>query len=150
MHQDIRIVEIATPSSGISAPEWLAQAGPIHRQLRPNLPADYAGRIAAIVRGGAAMSVAIRAERVVGLAVYRFFENSHAGLRCYVDDLVTDEAERSSGVGRALIDHLQALARARACRSLELESGSQRSSAHRFYFREGFVITGFSFKKDLQ
>jgi GNAT superfamily N-acetyltransferase len=140
MHQDIRIVEIATPSSGISAPEWLAQAGPIHRQLRPNLPADYAGRIAAIVRGGAAMSVAIRAERVVGLAVYRFFENSHAGLRCYVDDLV----------GRALIDHLQALARARACRSLELESGSQRSSAHRFYFREGFVITGFSFKKDLQ
>jgi GNAT superfamily N-acetyltransferase len=150
MQQNLRIVEIGTPSGGIVAPEWLARAEAVHRQLRPGLPADYAGRIATIVRGGAVMVAAVRADRVAGVAVYRFFDNTHAGLRCYVDDLVTDSSERSSGVGKALVEYLQAIAGSRSCRYLELESGLQRSGAHRFYLREGFVIAGFSFKKELQ
>jgi GNAT superfamily N-acetyltransferase len=87
---------------------------------------------------------------VAGVAVFRVFENTHAGRRLYVDDLVTDEAWRSSGVGVALLRHLEAEARARDCSGIELESGSHRTRAHRFYFREGFVITGFSFKKELK
>lgn len=150
MEKSIRIVEIGSPAGGIAAPEWLAQAEVVHRQLRPQLPADYAEKIAAILGDGAVMCAAIRSEHVVGVMVYRIYENSHAGRRCYVDDLVTDESARSSGVGNALLAHVRAIAKARDCRSIELESGSQRIDAHRFYFREGFVITGFSFKKELK
>lgn len=150
MQKHIRIVEIGSPSGGIVAPELLAGAEAVHRQLRPGLPREYAEKITAIVRDGAVMCVAVRADRVVGVMVYRIFENSHAGRRCYVDDLVTDESDRSTGVGKALLEHVQSVARSGSCSSVELESGSQRSGAHRFYFRESFVITGFSFKKAVQ
>lgn len=150
MQNHIRVVEIGSPSGGIVEPEWLAKAESVHRQLRPNLPREYPEKIAAILRDGAVMCIALRTDRVVGVTVYRIFENSHAGRRCYVDDLVTDESDRSTGVGKVLLEHVQSVAMSRGCSSVELESGSQRSGAHRFYFREGFVISGFSFKKAFQ
>ena len=93
------------------------------------------------------MAVAVDGERVVGVAVFRQFENTNVGRRFYVDDLVTAAAERSSGIGSALVAWLEAEARSRGCPGLELESGTQRTRAHRFYFREGFFVTSFSFRK---
>lgn len=146
----LRIVQITGPDRDIVAPELLAGAERVHRQLRPAMPADYAAKMASIFSQGGHMCVALLDGRVVGVAVYRVFENTHAGRRFYVDDLVTDEAQRSSGIGAALMRHLEAKARACDCAGIELESGSHRTGAHRFYFREGFVITGFSFKKELR
>ncbi|HYL18988.1 MAG TPA: GNAT family N-acetyltransferase, partial [Burkholderiales bacterium] len=80
----------------------------------------------------------------------RHFQNTHTGQKFYVDDLVTDDAARSSGVGHALIAFLEKLARTRGCSGMELDSGTQRTRAHKFYFREGFVIPSFSFRKDFE
>jgi hypothetical protein len=148
--ESIRVVQVTGPDREIIAPDLLAAAEGVHRQLRPAIPADYRAKLTAMFRQGAQMCVALRGEQVAGVAVYRIFENTHAGRRFYVDDLVTDETQRSTGVGAALLRHLEAQARARGCTSVELESGSHRTGAHRFYFREGFVITGFSFKKELK
>jgi GNAT superfamily N-acetyltransferase len=65
----------------------------------------------------------------------------------YVDDLVTDETRRSTGVGHALMEHLQDIARAAGCEQYTLDSGTHRQQAHKFYFREGMVISSFHFKK---
>jgi len=134
----------------VAEPRWLAMAESVHRQLRPKLPTDYARKMQQVFRDGAEMCVAVRADRVVGLAVFREFENTHIGRRFYVDDLVTDDAERSTGVGRTLIEFLEKTARERGCPGLDLESGTQRTRAHRFYFREGFFITSFSFRKEFR
>jgi GNAT superfamily N-acetyltransferase len=67
----------------------------------------------------------------------------------YVDDLVTDETRRSTGVGKALLDHLQGIARAAGCSMFTLDSGVQREKAHKFYFREGMVVAGFHFSRSL-
>jgi GNAT superfamily N-acetyltransferase len=150
MENPVRIVQVTGPDRKIVAPELLASAEPVHRQLRPAIPADYAATMASIFGQGGEMCVALQNGRVVGIAVYRVFENTHAGRRFYVDDLVTDEARRSAGIGAALLRYLEAAARACGCAGIELESGSQRTGAHRFYFREGLVITGFSFKKELR
>ena len=84
-----------------------------------------------------------------GVAVYRVGENTFEGLHLYVDDLVTDENLRSRGVGRALMEHLQGLARAADCEAFTLDSGTQRQQAHNFYFREGMVVSSFHFRKPL-
>ena len=149
-NESIRVVPVTGPDGEVVAPDLLAAAEGVHRQLRPGIPADYAAKLAAIFRQGGRMCLALRGRQVVGVAIYRVFENTHAGKCFYVDDLVTDEKQRSSGIGAALLRHLEAEARARGCPGVELESGSQRTGAHRFYFREGFVITGFSFKKELK
>ena len=130
-------------------PDWLLRAEAVHRQLRPHLPADYAGKMRRVFAGGARLCVAVRDEQVAGVAVYRIHENTFDGVQMYVDDLVTDETKRSSGVGRALMLHLQALARDAGCAKFNLDSGTQRQQAHRFYFREGMVVTSFHFAKAL-
>src|SRR5437762_1320352 len=91
---------------------WLKRAERVHRQLRPHLPSDYTEKMARVFRGGAQMSLAIDADDVTGVSVWRVYENTYCGPFLYVDDLVTDEEKRSSGVGRALLDHLVAKGRA--------------------------------------
>lgn len=65
----------------------------------------------------------------------------------YVDDLVTATAYRSAGYGSALSDHLVEIARLNGCSSVQLDSGTERTNAHRFYFRESYVITSFHFSR---
>lgn len=142
----MKIVDLASEGGRIAGSEWLARAERVHRQLRPHLPADYAGKMARVL-AGARMALAVEDETVLGLAVYRWHENTFDGLKFYVDDLVTDETRRSSGVGHALIAHLENIARGLGAGGLVLDSGTQRTQAHKFYFREGFVITSFTFKK---
>jgi len=143
------IIRITDDAHAVIEPGWLARAQAVHRQLRPQLPPDYAQKMQGIFDGGGEMCVAVIGEEVVGVAVFRSFENTHAGRKFYVDDLVTDERHRSSGVGRALIAFLERLAQSRGGESIELDSGTHRVDAHRFYFREGFVITSFCFRKGL-
>ena len=145
-----RIVEVTDGSGALVAPDWLAKAEGVHRQLRTALPADYQGKMKRVFAGGARMCVAAEGDAVRGVAVYRIVENTFEGLHLYVDDLVTDERQRSTGVGRALMDHMQGVARAAGCEAYTLDSGTQRQQAHKFYFREGMVVTSFHFRKPLK
>lgn len=149
MNGAIRIVEINDMNGHVVEPAWLAAAEAVHRQLRPQLPDDYAEKMRRVFADGARMCVAVRDERVAGVAVYRVHENTFDGVQMYVDDLVSDETQRSQGIGRALLDHLQRRAREVGCAKFNLDSGTQRQQAHKFYFREGMVVTSFHFGKAL-
>jgi GNAT superfamily N-acetyltransferase len=144
-----QIIPVTDERGVVAEPRWLARAEGVHRTLRTALPADYAGKMKRVFAGGGRMCIAAEGERVVGVAVYRISENTFAGLNLYVDDLVTDERERSRGVGHALMAHLERVARDAGCENLRLDSGTHRPQAHKFYFREGMVITSFSFNKPL-
>jgi len=146
----MNIVDITDESGGVVAPDWLAKAQAVHRQLRTALPAEYALKMQRVFAGGARMCVAVEAAEVAGVAVYRVYENTFTGRQLYVDDLVTDERRRSIGVGRALLGHLERKARSLGLDNLSLDSGTQRTQAHKFYFREGMVVTSFHFGKKLK
>jgi GNAT superfamily N-acetyltransferase len=145
----IRIVDINDANGNVVEAASLAAAERVHRQLRPHLPESYAEKMRRVFADGARMCVAVRGERVVGVAVHRVHENTVDGVQMYVDDLVSDETERSQGIGRALLDHLQRVAREAGCAKFNLDSGTQRQQAHKFYFREGMVVTSFHFAKPL-
>jgi GNAT superfamily N-acetyltransferase len=145
----IRVVDITDTDGRIVETEWLVRAERVHRELRPHLPDDYIGKMQRVFAGGARMSVAVRDDAVAGVAVHRMHENTVDGVQMYCDDLVTQANARSSGVGAALMRHMEALARAAGCAKLNLDSGTQRQQAHKFYFREGMVVTSFHFAKPL-
>jgi GNAT superfamily N-acetyltransferase len=147
--ESIRIVDINDASGNVVEHAWLAAAEGVHRQLRPHLPPDYAEKMRRVFAHGARMCVAVRDGRVAGAAVWRVHENTVDGVQMYVDDLVSDETQRSQGVGRALLLHMQRLARTAGCAKFNLDSGTQRQQAHKFYFREGMVVTSFHFAKPL-
>ena len=63
--------------------------------------------------------------------------------------LVVDEARRGEGVGRALVETMDAEARARGCVVLFLTTSARRTDAHEFYRRVGLEETGKRFTKTL-
>jgi GNAT superfamily N-acetyltransferase len=71
------------------------------------------------------------------------------GEHVYVDDLVSDDAQRSQGHGAELLEWIGRYAKERGCASLHLDSGVQRHAAHRFYLRERMDIVFYHFRKAL-
>ena len=139
-----------TETSGRSNPELLARAETVHRQLRPQLEADYPAQMRRVFAGGGRMIVAAAGERVAGVAVWRILLRTHSPQDLYVDDLVTDNLQRSTGIGRAMLGWLENRARELGCSQLCLDSGTHRQQAHKFYFREGLTVTAFHFVKPLR
>lgn len=82
-------------------------------------------------------------------AGYRIMTNFVHARVLYIDDLITSASLRSRGYGKALTDYLKTVAEKTECDYLSLDSGTQRHDAHRFYFREGYVVTSFHFGKQV-
>lgn len=143
------VVPVTDERGAIVNLDMLAAAERVHRQLRPHLPEDYTTRMKEVFASGAEMAVALVAGEVAGITVFRVLEKTFSGRELYCDDLVTDEAKRSTGVGHALIAYMEKVGRERHCDTLALDSGTQRQQAHKFYFREQLPITAFHFSKKL-
>ena len=79
------------------------------------------------------------------LAGYRITENLVHGKFLYVDDLVSDQAERSRGYGAELLDKLKEEGRALGCKKLVLDTGLDNALAHRFYYRRGLLAQALRF-----
>lgn len=146
----MQVVAITDDTGRVLEAGLLAAAESVHRQLRPHLPVGYLDEMCGVFADGGRMIVAVDGARVLGLALYRIYRDTFNGIKCYVDDLVTDELCRSHGVGHALVDWLTERAGRAGCSGLCLDSGTQRTQAHKFYFREGFVIPSFHFNKSIK
>ena len=146
----MNIVAVTDGKSVIVDPALLAAAESVHRQLRPHLGPDYLGRMRSVFASGAEMAVAVEGARVLGLTVFRVVEKTFSGRELYCDDLVTDDKQRSGGVGAALIEYMLRVCHERDCDTLALDSGTQRQQAHKFYFREGLTVNAFHFARKLK
>lgn len=145
----MQIIDLVDDSASRIDSVWLDKAEALHRQLRPDLPAAYAVRLGQIVANGGRMTLVVEGQDVVAISLWRVIENTYEGRRLYVDDLVTESQRRSRGHGSLLLEWLENRARLLGCSVLALDSGVQRSRAHRFYFREGMHISAYSFRKAL-
>jgi len=151
MVAEMRVFPVTDDCGVLAEPVWLEQAESVHRQLRTQLPANYAARLSEVFANGGRMAVAVDTDGlVIGVALWRLIENTFEGRRLYVDDLVSDEKRRSQGAGKLMLDWLEAKARALGCDVMALDSGVQRQRAHRFYFREEMHISSFCFRKALK
>ena len=99
MAAEFLLVDVTGNDGRVLEPDWLGRAEGVHRQLRTGLPADYAGRLRSVFANGGRMTVAVETAEVRGVALWRVIENTYEGRRLYVDDLVTDQAQRSRGIG---------------------------------------------------
>lgn len=133
-------------------PRLAAEILPVLRELRPHLTEEL---FAEVYEEGYAQGLRFTAAYAddgatcVGVAGWRVIVNTSSLRKLYVDDLVTAGTARSGGVGRALLGYLEDRARALGCHVLNLDSGTRRTDAHRFYLRERMDITGFHFVKRL-
>jgi GNAT superfamily N-acetyltransferase len=141
------VIAVTDDSGTLIREDWLLKAEAVHRQLRPALPETYADTMQQVFEHGGRMAVAADGDRVVAVMVWRVLVNIAYGRAIYVDDLVTDSATRSTGAGKTLLDWSADKAVVMHCDWLTLDSGTHRTDAHRFYFRERLHVSSFHFAK---
>lgn len=132
----------------------IASCQAVMAELRPDLVSldgsAFVARVRRMEAGGYCLARFVDdGGQVLAVAGYRLQELFAHGQILYVDDLVTAAEQRSRGAGRALLAWLVETARAAGARSIQLDSGTQRTDAHRFYLRERFAIRSFRFVRPL-
>ncbi|HEX6449449.1 MAG TPA: GNAT family N-acetyltransferase [Trebonia sp.] len=119
---------------------------PLLRRLRPDLTEELFSEL--LTEGydqGLRYLVAYSPSgQPLAAAGYRTLVTSR-GRILFVDDMVTDEAARSQGVGARLLTELKTLGSQSRCDRLELDSGVANTAAHRFYLRHRLDIGAFHF-----
>ena len=119
-------------------------------ELRPHLERrDFLTLVRQMQTDGYRIAFIEESGRVLAVAGYRIVTNLHMGRHLYVEDLVTRGEARSQGLGAQMIRWLRRQAVAAGCGYLDLDSGTQRSGAHRFYFRHGLTIASYHFSEPL-
>lgn len=145
----LKFAEINSSLSTDLQIQLLQQVEPLHRQLRPKIPAPYDAYMRQMLHEGAYVTFLTEQDQPRACAVWRVHHTTFHGLRFYVDDLVTDEQLRGKGYGKQMLGWLQSRAQEMNADSFDLESGLQRAATHKFYFREGLTIFAFSFAKSI-
>jgi len=127
--------------------EQIRQTRHLMRQLRPNVTEDdYLPTVRRMMESnGYRLAAVANHGDIRAVAGYRYLEMLYCGKIMYVDDLNTDERDRSKGWGKLLLDWLKQEAKSHGCAELHLDSGVQRGPTHRFYFRERLTINAFHF-----
>jgi GNAT superfamily N-acetyltransferase len=116
----------------------------------PTAAESAAARLGRLAAAGDAVFVADVDGRVVGLAGLRVSPSiEYDAPAGQLASLVVDEAHRGAGVGRALVEAVEAEARARGCAALFVTTAERRADAHAFYERLGLEYTGRRYSKTL-
>ena len=129
--------------------EWLfAPPGSRPPHWDPQAAAERLQRAA--TAGDSVVLVASEDGAIVGICTtYLDFESVRFGRRAWVEDLAVDPECRSLGIGKRLLDAAKDWARKHGATHLELDSGHDRTDAHRFYERERPSWSSLSFGWEL-
>ncbi|HEX6960035.1 MAG TPA: GNAT family N-acetyltransferase [Ferrovibrio sp.] len=132
--------------------EKIAACFPVMHELRPHLKdaAELVERVRRQQQQGFVLAYATDGDGLPAACMgFRRLDRLAHGAVIYVDDLVTRASGRSRGFGALLLDWVEALARKEGRQVVDLDSGTHRTEAHRFYFRQRYSISSFHFVKKL-
>jgi GNAT superfamily N-acetyltransferase len=119
-------------------------------KLRPHLTREaYVAMAQHLAANMGYRLVGVEDDGLRALAGIRIGEWLHTGRYLEIEELITAEADRSRGYGRALLAWIVDYARSEGCTQVRLLSGLQRQDAHRFYEREGLVWQAKYFALDI-
>ena len=137
--------------------EWAKTNGEISacyevmRELRPHLAShEFLEKVQLQQKSGYQLVFKSAENEVVSVAGFRILRNLAWGKILYIDDLVTRSADRSRGYGAALLSEITDYARQQGCDELHLDSGVQRTGAHKFYKNQGMDLSSYHFKLNLK
>lgn len=126
----------------------IARCFEVMAELRPHLQApEFVGLVREMQAQGYRLAYLEHEGRIVAVAGYRIIRNLHMGRHLYLNDLVVAGDCRSRGHGTRLLHWLRGEAGRNHCAYLALDSGTQRTGAHRFYLCNGLEIAGFLFNQ---
>lgn len=126
----------------------------IHLQLRPNLnqfiPQTYADYIQKLCQTKQSQICGIIRKNssdiiILALAFYRIHLTTFDTKRFEIHDIVVDKNQRNNGLGSRLLQYLFDQSKQNGGLSVVLQCDLINTDAHRFFFRNGLIISSFGF-----
>lgn len=124
---------------------------PLIKQLNPEMTEEtFRARLTQMLIQNYRCAAAFNAEgECLGIAGFRAMTRFWCGSHVDLDNVVIDERFRKQGAGKKLIEWIENWGREHGHSFAVLASYTHNIDSHRFYYREGYVIRGFYFTKDL-
>ena len=121
------------------------------QDLRPNLVGAeaYVIQIIRQIQSGYILLVAFRKERPIGLAGYRFSENTLRGHFVYVDDLVVAPEARGMKIGETLFKNVSTAGANNDCSYLVLDTSHDNKLGQKFYAKIGMETVGLHYAQPI-
>jgi GNAT superfamily N-acetyltransferase len=123
----------------------------VMKELREQIPLEYfLSQVKLQKDSGYQLVFETYEATIVAVAGFRISHNLAWGKFLYIDDLVTRESFRSQGFGATLLSAISEYAIQQKCDQLHLDSGVQRTAAHRFYQNQEMDLLSYHFSKKLK
>ena len=136
------------PIIELKTPEEFAPAYPLIKQLNPTLSEEEFNRKLQkmLVQGYRCIAMVEDGEYQ---AVCGFWHGTRFWCGDFIDldNFVVDEKLRGKNIGKQLIDWIENIAKELDCNQVGMDCLVISNGAHRFYFREGYIIKGYHFIK---
>jgi GNAT superfamily N-acetyltransferase len=88
-------------------------------------------------------------DKIVGIAGYWVLTRFYSDKYIQVGNMVVDEKHRNLGIGKTILDFIEAEGKKQGCQHFILDSRLDNTKSHDFYLREGFEVMGYHFMKDI-
>ncbi len=88
-------------------------------------------------------------DKIVAVAGYWILTRFYAGRMIQVGNLIVNKDHRKLGIAKIIMSEIEKIGKEKGCTESILDSYMKNSEAHKFFFREGYVIKGFHFMKTL-
>jgi GNAT superfamily N-acetyltransferase len=121
---------------------------PLISILNPKLTQKtFAQRLAEMLPKGYCVVAAFEGERMIGLSGFWINMKFWCGRQLDIDNFVVHPDYRSKNIGKKLITWLEKKALELKVDLIVLDTYASAHLAHRFYFRNGFTMTGYHMTK---
>ncbi len=111
---------------------------------------DYAAQLSEMIENsGFKMIAAFLDDEIVGISGYWIQRMFYCGRYIHMSSFIVDEEKRGSGIGKKLINEIEAIGKEHGCEKVVLDSFTENKKSHALYYRENFSIRAFHFMKDL-
>ena len=135
----MNIVELKTKKE-------LVTCYPLLKLLYPDLSLlEYEKQLEVMLPHNYSMLAVYEEGEIIGLSGVWIGHKLWSGKYMELDNVVVAQSKRSKGVGAMLFDYAKELAIKNTCGSIGLDAFTYNYAAHKFFFKEDFVVKGYHF-----
>jgi GNAT superfamily N-acetyltransferase len=140
----MKIVELKSPAD-------FAKTYPLIRQLNPEMTKQaFTQHLKVMVKNGYRAIAAVEGKKILGTSGFWTGARFWCGKYIEPDNVVVDQNQRSRGIGKLLMQWIESEARRQKCDIVMMDAYTHNTESHRFYYREGYIIKGFCFVKNMR
>jgi len=135
----MKIVELKTK-------EELLMGYSLLKELYPDLTlVEYEKQLEVMLPHNYSMLAVYEETEIIGISGVWLGHKLWCGKYLELDNVVVAQSWRSQGVGAMMFDYAKKLAKKNACSSIGLDAFTYNHAAHKFFFKQDFIVKGYHF-----